>query len=161
MANNSKEALIIEKVISRISDNVADFQNGTVDLDMGQLDFEDTPSLAYPACLIDIVQVQYSQQQQGTGQFGTFQMRLKFAFDVNSDTEGRAPQEVREIGYSYFDIINNVYKQLQYWNIDGICTVQDLRRLRMTIEKRDDNLKVVNVDYQATFQDASATAENS
>lgn len=155
MANTSIEALIIEKVIYKLSDEVAELRH--VDLDLGQLDFDtDRPPLDFPACLVDIVQVIYQQQQAGIGQWGTFQLRLKCAFDVNQDTEGRAPEDQRQAGLNYFDILNAIFLKMQYWKADGLLEVQEFRRIRMAVEKREDNLRIVNVDYQGTFVDRSA-----
>jgi hypothetical protein len=157
MANTSKEALILEKVIFKLSDEVPELAAGTVDLDLGQLE-DDPPAVQFPACLVDIVQVVYQQHQSAIGQAGTFQLRLKFAFDVNQDTEGRNSEDQRQAGLAYFDILNKVYLKMQYWKADGLLEIQEFRRLRLTVEKREDNIRIVNVDYQGTFVDRSAEA---
>lgn len=151
MPNTSTEALLCDKVIQYLTDSVPELKH--VNLDLGQLDFESImPGVKFPCCLIDITEVAFQQMQDG--QHGTLQLRLKFGFDINSDTSGRSHDGIRETGLNYFDIVNKVYTKMQFYDADALL-FNDFIRLRFSTEKRPDNIRIVNNDYKATYHDRS------
>ena len=152
MALTSPKARIIDDIINYLRNEVVELKY--INLNLRQLDFyEVQPAVAWPCCLIDIIQITYDQRQDG--QHGNLQLRLTLGFDVVSDTSGLAPDEVREAGLNYFELENKIYQKMQYYNAGGLV-FNDFIRLRDATQQRDDAFRVLDNDYKATFHDRSA-----
>jgi hypothetical protein len=152
MANTSPKAILIKKLIDYLRDEVVELKY--INIDLGQLDFfEVRPAVAFPCCMIDIVNIQYDQRQDG--QHGNLQIRLRMAFEVMKDTSSLAPDEVLEAGLNYFDIENKVFLKMQYYRAGGLV-FNEFIRLRDANEKIGDGFRVISSDYKASFVDRSA-----
>ena len=152
MALLSPKAILIDNIINYLRNEIVELKY--INLDLGQLEFyEVRPAVDFPCCLIDIINTNYTQRQDG--QHGDLQLRLKLGFDVVSDTSGLAPDAVREAGLNYFDIENKVYQKMQYYNAGGLV-FNEFIRLRDATVKQVDAFRVLDNDYKATFHDRSA-----
>ena len=152
MPNTSPKAILMKKIIDYLRDEIVELKY--INIDLGQFDFyEVRPTVTFPCCLVDIVQIQYDQRQDG--QHGNLEVRLRFGFEVMKDTSSLAPDEVLEAGLNYFDIENKVYLKMQYWRASGLV-FNEFIRLRDANEKIGDGFRVINSDYKASFVDRSA-----
>lgn len=152
MPNVSPKAILLKKLIDYLRDEVVELKY--INIDLGQLDFfEVRPQVSMPCCLIDIVNIQYDQRQDG--QHANLQIRLRFAFEVYKDTSSLAPDDVLEAGLNYFDIENKVFLKMQYYRADGLV-FNEFIRLRDTNEKIGDGFRVISSDYKASFVDRTA-----
>lgn len=151
MALQSPKAKIIDNIINYLRNEVVELKY--VNINLRQLDFyEVQPAVEWPCCLIDIIQIQYDQRQDG--QYGNLQLRITLAFDVVSDTSSLAPDAVRETGLNYFELENKIYQKMQYYSVSGLV-FNDFIRLRDATQQRDDAFRVLDNDYKATFHDRS------
>jgi len=152
MALQSPKAQLIDNIINYLRNELVWLKY--VNVNLRQLDvYEVKPAVDFPCCLVDLLEVQYDQRQDG--QHGNLQLRLTLGFDVVNDTSGLAPDAIREAGLDYFDKENEIYQKMQYYNAGGLV-FNDFIRLREATQQRDDAFRVLDNDYKATFHDRSA-----
>lgn len=121
-----------------------------IDLDSGDIDMQsERPSVAFPACLIDI---NYSscEDQTSTEQLVTANVIVRVAFQPRGATNNKSP--VRASSLSVLDTVEKVHAALQGWHNTGAFST--LTRVSASGERRRDGLKVYRLQYQTTFIDS-------
>lgn len=152
MALLSKKAQLLDNIINYLRDELVWLKY--VNINLRQLDsYEVRPAVDFPCCLVDLIEVQYDQRQDG--QHGNLQLRLTLGFDVLQDTSGLAPDAIRQAGLDYFDKESEIYQKMQYYAAGGLV-FNDFIRLREATQQRDDAFRVLDNDYKASFHDRSA-----
>lgn len=93
-----------------------------IDQNIGQYGFDDfRAKVAFPAILIDFPNTTFSALA-GNIQLGSASIEISLFFDVYAQTYHFAPEETKEIGLNYFEIEQKVFKALQGFNANGLCT---------------------------------------
>lgn len=93
-----------------------------IDQNIGQYGFDDfRAKVAFPAILIDFPNTTFSALA-GNIQLGVASVEISLFFDVYAQTYHFAPHETKEIGLNYFEIEQKVFKALQGFNANGLCT---------------------------------------
>lgn len=93
-----------------------------IDQNIGQYGFDDfRAKVAFPAILIDFPNTTFSALA-GNIQLGVASVEISLFFDVYAQTYHFAPRETKEIGLNYFEIEQKVFKALQGFNANGLCT---------------------------------------
>lgn len=93
-----------------------------IDQNIGQYGFDDfRAKVAFPAILIDFPNTTFSALA-GNIQLGVASVEISLFFDVYAQTYHFAPEETKEIGLNYFEIEQKVFKALQGFNANGLCT---------------------------------------
>lgn len=93
-----------------------------IDQNIGQYGFDDfRAKVAFPAVLIDFPNTSFSALA-GNVQLGSASIEISLFFDVYAQTYHFAPEETKEIGLNYFEIEQKIFKALQGWEADGLCS---------------------------------------
>ena len=117
-----------------------------IDLDTGQLEyFSLRPGIDFPAALIDISYPQ-CDNVGGTGeQRCSVNINVRLAFEVWSESNMSAPDQVREAALNIYDLINDVKQKLHN---KRIITGETLYRVSVASEKREDGIKVFSINFR-------------
>lgn len=121
-----------------------------VDVDTGQLNIQERPPVAMPACLIDL---EYSscEQVSKTTQQVSVSVRISIADYALAPTYVGAPKETQSTGLKILDITQELHECLQWW--DNGRMWMPIRRLSVRPQKRDDGLKVYDAVYRLDYID--------
>lgn len=84
---------------------------GTIDLDMGQLDYQSNEPIAYPAVYIDVESIPWQDRGQGV-QTGQALLRFTVAVEVSEETQEGSAQ--RNPAMERLLVIQQVHEALQH-----------------------------------------------
>ena len=136
---------LFTKVSDRIETEVPAFR--WIDFDDGTLDMQtERPSLAFPACLMDISYPD-TEDETGTEQLVNATISLRVAFQPQGATNNHSA--VRDTALAIFDTIAALHTALQGWNDTGLFS--KLSRASGIRERRRDGLIVYRIVYRTTF----------
>lgn len=117
-----------------------------IDQDTGQLEYYTLrPGLDFPAALIDISYNQCDNIGAGGEQRCTADINIRVVFEVWSETNMAAPEDVRELALTMYDTMALIKKNLHNCQI---ATGETLYRVSVRPEKREDGLKVFNIIFK-------------
>lgn len=142
------------KILADIPDSQAVPGIRLVDLDLGQIDFASgRPPISSGGNLyIDFIQTTYLQKQ-GKAQWGEMIINFRLVFDPWSKSHSLMPDETITKGLAYFEIEQKLYQCIQDFATQLMIP---MKRISATSEKRDDdNLRVRNIQFKATYEDRS------
>ncbi|OJV19879.1 MAG: hypothetical protein BGO30_07320 [Bacteroidetes bacterium 41-46] len=135
---------IYEGVAKLIQDNV--FEIAWIDQDTGQLEYYTLrPGLDFPAALIDVSYTDCQNNGAGQEQRCTVEINVRLVFEVWSEANMAAPESVRDLALSFYDIIDKVRLAL---HARKIATGEVLYRTSVRPERREDGLKVFNMSFR-------------
>lgn len=140
---------IYESIADRIGSEVSALR--WIDLDNGQFESPDRPSVAFPACLIDMA-YPLCEDQGETVQNVTCQVTLRVAFLLSGPTSN-ANTQVRGESLSIFQVLEDIHAALQNWDTDQLGSFS---RRSVTPERRNDGIKVYRMVYQSIFEEDTA-----
>lgn len=93
-----------------------------IDQNIGQYGFDDfRAKVTFPAVLIDFPNTIFSALAENI-QLGVASVEIALFFDVYAQTYHFAPYDIKEIGLNYFEIEQKVFKALQGFNANGLCS---------------------------------------
>jgi len=117
-----------------------------IDQDTGQLEYYTLrPGLDFPAALIDVSYPQCDNIGAGSEQRCAAEIIVRVVFEVWSDTNMSAPEEVRQLALSMYDTLDLIRANLHNCKI---ATGETLYRVSVRSEKREDGLKVFNIAFK-------------
>lgn len=121
-----------------------------IDMDDGQLEFfESRPPVAFPCALVE-VEYPVCEDETDTMQMVTAIITIRLAFEPVGQTNANTPTLIQTKGLSRYDTVNACFSALQGWSDDE---VSGFSRKSQTVEKRDDNLKVIRQVWETTFEE--------
>lgn len=100
-----------------------------IDIDLGQLQFENPP-IDYPAALIDIQGVDYSNAG-GNTQIAQTTVAINLAFKVHGPSNHLAPESQRVAAMKHYDVVTDVYEALQ-----GYATEEFSPLTRLSLQRQ-------------------------
>lgn len=117
-----------------------------IDQDTGQLEYYTLrPGLDFPAVLIDVSYPQCENIGSGGSQRCTAEIKLRVVFEVWSESNMGAPETVRELALSFYDVLSRIKENLHNCKLE---TGETLYRTSVLPEKREDGLKVFNITFR-------------
>lgn len=124
-----------------------------IDQNIGQYGFDDFKAKAlFPCVLIDFPNTTYSALQ-GNIQLGVAAINISLMFDTYSQTYNIAPTEVKELGLSYLDIEQKIFKALQGWSTDYFTPL--IRTDTKSQNRNDIGLRIRDLNFSTEFEDWS------
>jgi len=142
---------LYKDLVKRLKEKATDIR--FIETDLGQLDYDLRPGLAYPACLIDFPMTTYSNLG-GNRQEGEVTIMLKLCFAVFSASSGNAPEEVKDKALACYAAEQQVAEALHGWHPD-YCTPLT-RTSATTLERYNETgMRVRCLTFAAAFQDLS------
>ncbi|RXK57555.1 hypothetical protein ESA94_20365 [Lacibacter luteus] len=153
----SFEATFFERLVAYLKEQVPELQY--LNWDLGQLEnYEISPPVAWPCALIDIDDTNFTDQLQLVQEANTVVM-IRIGFNPFSNTSNLQPAAVRAKGNYYWELEQKVYKALQGWDADGLCS--PLTRIRKVKERREeDSFRVRVLLFATRYDDDSAMKES-
>jgi hypothetical protein len=143
---------IQNKILTEIPDSTATPGIRYIEIDMGQLEnYSTRPAVSFPCLLIDYTSTTYLQRQH-KAQWGEMLINFKLAFDTWGNSSSLSSEELRKLALRYYEIENKIYLALQDWNAEGLL-MQPLKRVSASSEKREDNFRVRDIVFKATYED--------
>jgi hypothetical protein len=140
---------IYESIADRIGAEVSALR--WIDLDNGQFESPDRPSVAFPACLIDMA-YPLCEDNGETVQNVTCQVTLRVAFLLTGPTSN-TNTEVRSASLAIFQVIEDIHTALQNFYTDQLGSFS---RRSVVPERRNDGIKVYRMVYQSVFEEDTA-----
>lgn len=120
-----------------------------IDFDFGQLDFYKLrPAVAWPCVLIDL-DIPAASDRGKLSQLNACNVIVRVAFEMPGQTHQATPQTVKDKAMNVFDILNKIWASLHGHQAEGFNAM--LFR-GMTIEKREDPLKVYQMRFETSFE---------
>lgn len=123
-----------------------------IDQNIGQYGFDDfRAKVAFPAVLIDFPNTSFSALA-GNIQLGSASIEISLFFDVYAQTYHFAPEETKDIGLHYFEIEQKIFKALQGWEADGLCSPL----IRTDAKSQNNNeigMRIRQVYFSTEFED--------
>ncbi len=143
----------MEKLISCIASTLEnEIPSLWVDIECGQVDtIEDAYPFTTPAVWIDVSNIDWIDTSRGV-QHGVATITLRIALDIYQDTHTGAPQRAEHL--RAWDIINRIHHVMAR-HVSGE-QFNNLSRIRTSVERRTDGLKVFNMAYRCDITDTSA-----
>lgn len=128
-----------------------------IDLDTGQLEYKDAkerPAILLPCLLLDFTDIRFTDASEGVqvAEGSKFQARLgvdPFTMATHYLTQTQIANAI-----NFFNIEHRVNLALHTW-CDGIY-FGPLSRIRLSTEKRNDGLRVRNIEYEFGYMDYTA-----
>ena len=141
----------------RISTEVPVIQFIDQDLgQLGQVDANGRPPLAYPAVLIDFPNSDYSELG-GSAQLGMVPITFQLVFDNYSATWHKAPLKDRMKGLEYLDIEQKLHNALNGWSEEYFT---NLTRTNVKSQNNNDiGLRVRQLTFTTSYEDYSTIVE--
>lgn len=129
-----------------------------IDQDLGQLEQEGRPPVAFPCVLIDFSNWQYEDWADNT-QKGTGFVTIRIAFDAWSNTNNITSPMWQNKGLSFYDLEYKIFKALHGWKPPhSDNSVYDyLMRTNVDKEEREDNLRVRTIVFSCGYEDRGAS----
>jgi hypothetical protein len=141
----------------RISKEVPEIQFIDQDLgQLGQVEENGRPPLAYPAVLIDFPNSDYSELSS-SAQLGMVSITFQLIFDNYSATWHKAPLKDRMKGFQYLDIEHKLYKSLNGWHEEYFNPL-----IRTNVKSQNNNdlgLRVRQLTFTTSYEDYSTINE--
>jgi hypothetical protein len=139
---------IYTAVIERLKNNVPALK--WIDLDAGQLEYYETrPAVAFPCAIINVDLPNCADLND----YGDIQQCT--ALVTVRIVQNRPDPVTREPTLPHFDLIEQVYKALQCFEVES----SPLSRVRQGKENRPDAYFVYRIDFQTSVFDKSAEGE--
>ncbi len=138
---------ILTTIMDRLEELVPELQ--WIDIDEGQLNSPERPSVAFPCCLADMSYVQCDDHKEAL-QRVRGQITLRVAFKRLGTANTAAPRAMRTRCMGNYNTLQSIHKALQWWGGNG--KFSKLRRLSVRPERRSD-LRVFVMIYETIFAD--------
>jgi hypothetical protein len=126
-----------------------------IEHDWNQLANNDTtPITTWPCVFIDFTPSEFSNESELV-QWGDVTVQLRLAFPPVA-----APETAGSQALACYEMEAKLYKALQGWqpaNEDGIAIGEQLMRLSVTTEEREDAIRVRTILFTTAVEDNSAT----
>jgi len=119
-----------------------------IDLDNGQTDNAERPSLKYPAALVRI-SFPNPEELGGGSQLVNANIQVRLVFDAtNGRTSQASTEAARERSLAYLTTADDVFKSLQGFETE---TYSALERTEQVPEPRSDGLAIVRFTFKTMF----------
>lgn len=129
-----------------------------IDQNIGQYGFDDfRAKVAFPAVLIDFPNTSFSALA-GNIQLGLASIEISLFFDVYAQTYHFAPEETKDIGLNYFEIEQKIFKALQGFDANGLCSPL----IRTDAKSQNNNeigMRIRQLYFSTEFEDYSLEDE--
>ncbi len=123
-----------------------------IDLDCGQLDTNERPPVAFPACLLNIG-IPDIQTIADTIQYCKADITVRLVFDNKGRTANNTNEQEREKSLKIYDTIANVYRALQGFSTENFDA---LNRTSQGKEKSRHGYFQYRIDFSCEFEDLTA-----
>lgn len=123
-----------------------------IDMNIGQLDASQRPSVALPCALIGI-RIPKAKSLTDTLQDCEGQLVVTLAFDVPERTSANAPEARRDAGLAVYDVIADVYKALQGFGTDHFDALSRVNQGEGSIKN---GVFRAQITFSTQFEDATA-----
>ncbi len=137
----------------RISKELPEIQFIDQDLgQLGQVDEDGRPPLAYPAILIDFPDTSFSELS-GSAQLANAQISFQLIFDNYSSTWHKSPARVVAKGLDYLNIEQRLVNCLNGWSEDYFTPL-----IRTNVRSQNNNdigLRVRMLSFSTSYEDYS------
>lgn len=141
----------------RISEEVPEIQFIDQDLgQLGQVGEQGRPPLAFPACLIDFPNTDYSEIAT-SAQLGSVPITFQLAFDNYSQTWHKSPKPVIVKGLEYLNVEQRLHNCLNGWFKDYFSPL-----IRINVKSQNNNdigLRVRQLTYTTSYEDYSTSQD--
>lgn len=148
---------ILQDLYDRISKEVPEIQFIDQDLgQLGQVGEQGRPPLAYPACLIDFPNTDYSELAT-SAQMGNVPITFQLIFDNYSQTWHKSPKPVIMKGLDYLNIEQKLHNCLNGWFLDYFSPL-----IRTNVKSQNNNdigLRVRQLTYTTSYEDYSTSQD--
>lgn len=142
---------LYKDIINRIKAEAADVR--FIEMDLGQMDYDLRPALAYPACLIDFPMTTYSNLG-GNQQLGEVTITLKLCFAIFSTSSGNAPEQVKDKALQCYQTEQQVVEALQGWHPD-YCTHFNRASVTTLDRYNEIGMRVRMLTFTTSYEDDS------
>jgi hypothetical protein len=153
MPLQSPEANLLNDLINKI-DSLTQGGNKLIrytEQDFGQLEnYEMRPAVAWPCALIDVEEMQYSDQQNHHEQLAQCIVTIRIGLVKYTDANSITPTNIREKGLQFYETESEVAKALHGWAPTGFGKL--LRRAAGT-EHREDDIRVRVLKFAISYTD--------
>lgn len=123
-----------------------------IDMNIGQMDGEDRPPVAFPCALVSIDLPECKDIGQNKQQCRTT-LNVRVAFNYRGATNSAAPEIVRGKALEYYGIVRKVYQALHGFKSGDSSP---FRRKSQMEYARPDQIRFVDLMFECQFIDASA-----
>jgi hypothetical protein len=123
-----------------------------VDMNVGQLDVETRPAVAFPCALISIDLPKCEELGQQI-QKCQCQIGIRLGFNYAGATNSKTPIAVKAAALDYYRMIREVYRALQGHTEPGLSRIRRVSQVEMA---REDQIKIVDMTFYTEFHDYSA-----
>lgn len=147
MSNTSLLANIFRAIQTRIA-SLADFNY--VDQDLGQLEIAEKPPFTLPAVLIDLSDIQYSDEANVI-QLGECTLSVRLCVAAYNPSFQQIEGDRKDEALKYYDTEQTLNTLLHGWCVNGLTG--SFSRTQSYTERREDNLRVRCLKYKFTFYD--------
>lgn len=148
----SPKAELFKAILERLKDKVPELRY--INQDLGQLEnYGMRPAVAWPCCLIDIADFQYSEQNNEKVQLSIGSVIIRTGLVQYSDSSNLTDETIRNNAIQYYEVENKIYQALHGWAPSNMGKM--LRKADGT-EKRDDDIRVRVTRYAVSYTDSSA-----
>jgi hypothetical protein len=122
-----------------------------IDYDNGQLeDFEDNYPVQFPCALVSIGTIDW--QNKGRQLLcGDVPINIRIGFDIYEDTHTVPVQQQRDASLARIQLLNTIHSKIQAMAGDHY---NGLDKKRTEPERREDKIKVFNLQYVTNMRDA-------
>jgi len=150
----SPKAELFKSILERLKAQVPELRY--INQDLGQLEnYGMRPAVAWPCCLIDIADSNYSEQNNEKVQVAAGSVIIRTGLVQYSDSSNLTDESIRNNALQYYELENKIYSSLHGWSPENMGRM--LRRADGT-EKRDDDIRVRVTRYEISYTDTSAMA---
>lgn len=145
------DRLIYEKIVEVLQEKAPELR--WIDLDMGQLDTNKRPAVAFPCLLVTTAingTTTHYQETDSYGQTCNVSITITIAFDAMGATNAAAPASVIDNSLNVYNTIDRVQKTLQ-----GIetSTMEPMVRTSQGKRKSRNGLFIYEIKYNTTILD--------
>lgn len=148
----SPKAELFKSILERLSNQVLELRY--INQDLGQLEnYGMRPAVAWPCCLIDISDFNYSEQNNEKVQLAAGAVIIRTGLIQYSDSSNLSNDEIRNRALQFYELEDKIYKALHGW---APPTMGRLLRRADGTEKRDDDIRVRVTRYELAYTDNGA-----
>ena len=145
----------MKAIIKSIENRIGELEKASyVDENTGQLDdYSPNFPVKFPCVLIDIGNADFSDMRidrkltPSARQIATNDIVITISNLKLGNTSYQAPSNQKEIGWSIWDLIEEVHGKIQGWNATNYCG--KLIRTRQQRIRRDDGIQQYEITYKA------------
>lgn len=142
-------------ILEKLTTDVTELKH--IDFEMAQIDalaLDQRPAVDFPCALIDISYLR-CEDLGGFLQQVEARVVVKLAFEAPLPSDSRASEVRRTAALALFNTVDKVYAALQGYSTSEFSSFS---RTQQTPDNRYAGIKIINMVFSTTFEDATAVA---